>query len=403
MSYVDQPLGIIISSILDYTAFCQILGEDSSTITTPAGIATLSYVPCDGRSIAGSMLATKSGGKVLLAPDLRGKFLRGLNQMCSASPSTAAFTAATQGDTQSGRVAGDYQADMNKAHNHQASNTPQSFMMGGTPNGFNVPTYQGNSNAVGGVPGITVNNDGGAESRPRNVSIYFYIKINSVSTTSALAFNGVDTYIEVNAPLPFTTQITIEMWMRGVPKNAFLFFVTNDAHGRQLSAHVPYGDGNVYFDGGADAGNNYDRIIKGLTPIDDQNTWNHWAFVRNSDSGRMAIYRNGVIWLDQPSGCARPMAPCNRLVIGADGDGNWYHCGAISEIRLWNVERTAAQISDNMNRILTGVGADTGLIASYSLDAYQAGQLIGDRSGGGRHGTLHGAPVSVPAPRTLAK
>lgn len=221
------------------------------------------------------------------------------------------------------------------------------------------------------------------------------------ATPTALAFNGVDTYIEVNAALPITTQSTIEMWMSGVPKEAFLFFLTDAAHRRQLSAHVPYSDGNVYFDSGADASNNYDRIVKAVTPIDDKSTWNHWAFVRNSASGRMAIYRNGVLWHEQATGMTRAMASCNRLIIAADGDGLWYHSGAISEIRLWNVERTVAQINDNMKRVIPG--ADTGLIASYSLDGYQVGQSIIDRSGGGRNGIVRGTAVSVPGPSALLK
>lgn len=221
------------------------------------------------------------------------------------------------------------------------------------------------------------------------------------ASPTALAFNGVDTYIEVNAALPITAQSTIEMWMRGVPKEAFLFFLTDANRRRQLSAHVPYSDGNVYFDSGADANNNYDRIVKAVTPIDDSTVWNHWAFVRNSASGRMAVYRNGALWHEQGTGLTRAMASCNRMVIAADGDGLWYHSGAISEIRLWNVERTAAQINDNMKRVIPG--ADTGLIASYSLDGYQAGQTLTDRSGGGRTGTVRGTAVSVAGPSTLLK
>jgi hypothetical protein len=115
----------------------------------------------------------------------------------------------------------------------------------------------------------------------------------------------------------------------------------------------------------------------------------------------MAIYKNGVLFHEQATGLTRSMAGCTRLVIGAAGDGNWPHAGAISELRLWNVERTAAQLNDNMKRVIAG--AETGLIASYSLDGYQAGQPISDRSGGGRHGTVRGTSVSVAGPSALVK
>ena len=239
---------------------------------------------------------------------------------------------------------------------------------------------------------LTVDIQGGDVSLTQGVTLW------TAPPPSALEFNGVDTYLEVNSPLPITTQLTVEMWMRGVPKEAFLFFLTDEAHRRQFSAHVPYADGNVYCDSAADAGNNYDRIVKAVSPADDKATWNHWAFVRDSVAGRMAIYRNGALWLEQ-LGCTRTMTACNRLVLAADGDGLWFHAGALCEVRVWSVARTAAQISDNLARRIPA--AETGLVASYALDSYQAGQVIIDRSGGGHHGTLHGTTVSVPAPSGL--
>ena len=85
-------------------------------------------------------------------------------------------------------------------------------------------------------------------------------------------------FIEINAPLPITTQVTLEMWVRGRPQNSHAFFITNQGRDRRLlSAHIPYSDGNVYFDGGAGADSNFDRINKLVQPADDVNTWVHWA------------------------------------------------------------------------------------------------------------------------------
>ena len=217
--------------------------------------------------------------------------------------------------------------------------------------------------------------------------------------STALEFNGVDTYVELNAPLPLGPQVTLEMWARGAPKEAHLFWLTDDALRRQFSAHVPWSDGNIYFDAAADANNNYDRIVKTASPHD-PSAWNHWAFVRNTTTGRMAIYKNGDLFYDA-TGATRPMASCNRFFLGADGNGTGRHAGAISEVRLWNVERTATQIKDNMNRVIQG--PDTGLVLSWSLDEYQAGQPIMDGSGSSRHGTLKGTTTTVTPPPALAK
>ena len=215
--------------------------------------------------------------------------------------------------------------------------------------------------------------------------------------SSALVLNGNDTHIELNAPLPLGAEVTFEAWMRGEPRGAYLFYLTDDARRRQFSAHVPYADGNIYFDAAADEGNNYDRIVKSVDAYD-PNVWNHWAFVRNSNTGRMAIYRNGDLFLEQ-MGAMRVMASCNRLMIGADGDGNWHHLGAVSEVRLWSKERTAAEIKASMNKVIAA--PDNGLVLCWSLDGCQAGQPVVDKSGGSRHGTIRGAVETTTAPSSL--
>ena len=216
--------------------------------------------------------------------------------------------------------------------------------------------------------------------------------------TAALEFNGVDTYVVLDAPLPFGPQVTLELWARGVPKEAHLFWLTDAGRRRQLSSHAPWTDGNIYFDAAADANNSYDRLVKSALPHD-PNAWNHWAFVRNATTGRMAIYKNGVLFYEFTAS-TRLMASCDRFVLGGDGDGNGRYAGAMSEVRLWSVERTAAQIKDNMSRVLQG--PDTGLVLSWSLDGIQADKAIMDGSGSGRHGTLTGALKAVTPPAALA-
>lgn len=94
---------------------------------------------------------------------------------------------------------------------------------------------------------------------------------------AAAEFLGINS-IELNAPLPITTQVTLEMWVRGRPQNSHAFFISTQGHHQcLLSAHTPYSDGNVYFDGGAGADSNFDRINKLVQPADDVNTWGRWT------------------------------------------------------------------------------------------------------------------------------
>lgn len=203
--------------------------------------------------------------------------------------------------------------------------------------------------------------------------------------------------MKVNSPLPLSSLVTIEMWARGAPMQAFLFYLTDASHRRQLSASaLPWSDGNVYFDAAADASNNYIRCVKALSPLEDPRTWNHWAFLYDQPNRRMVIYKNGGRVFEEYK-ATRLMAPCNRLVIGADGDGKGLFAGAITEVRLWSVRQNVGR--DYYRRI---PGAEDGLIASYALDqVVQAGESIPDRSGNGRHGVLRGTAAWALTPANL--
>jgi hypothetical protein len=221
----------------------------------------------------------------------------------------------------------------------------------------------------------------------------------STQPTMALQFDGVDNYIESHSwTLPFGNAFTVEMWARGGPQEGSLFYVTTaDRSMRKVSAHLPYSDGNVYFDKGGDAAGKIDRINKKLESTDTADTWNHWAFVREYATGRMSIYKNGALWHEVASGLIRATAGSQYLMIGAKADGTGRYRGAISEFRVWHTARTAAQIKDNMNRRIPA--GDSGLSISYALD--KDSTTITDRSGANCHGGLRGSPVLVPGPSAL--
>jgi hypothetical protein len=163
MSYQNQLLGTIVASILNYDQLCQSMGENPAF--TPA---ISSYAPCDGRSIAGSKLARVIDKAML--PDLRGKFLRGVNLIYNIGQPPG-FDPNIHGDTQPNRLAGTYQADSLKKHYHSV--------------GFNEFKYTNNnggnkSNSVAAGTSIATSpaGDNDFETRPRNVAVYYYIKIN---------------------------------------------------------------------------------------------------------------------------------------------------------------------------------------------------------------------------------
>ncbi|MFL5763612.1 MAG: hypothetical protein ACJ77K_06690 [Bacteroidia bacterium] len=187
MSYQHQTLGAIVASVLNYDQFCNAMGEKPAINN-----ANSSYVPCDGRLITGSALEklTQVGpsqpeplNHIQNAPDLRGKFLRGLNQMYSPGEPTG-FDHVKNGDPdETLRKVGSYQGDGLIAHDHPASGHINGSVCGsngthdadsGHDKWNSDPTF-GDHNVQ-----VTVGNNstGGKETRPKNIAVYYYIKIN---------------------------------------------------------------------------------------------------------------------------------------------------------------------------------------------------------------------------------
>jgi hypothetical protein len=168
MSYQQQILGTVIASVLNYDQLCIEIGENPAIDSKKS-----SYAPCDGRSIQGSLLEKRTNSVIRTAPDLRGKFLRGLNVMYSVDQPLP-FDAQKFGDTQDNRVVMDYQVDAFQQHQHgyrmfddgkihdMSNDTDQRSASYGNNTGSNTD--------FAGQPF--------AETRPRNVSFYYYIKIN---------------------------------------------------------------------------------------------------------------------------------------------------------------------------------------------------------------------------------
>jgi hypothetical protein len=120
----------------------------------------------------------------------------------------------------------------------------------------------------------------------------------------ALGFDGTG-YVDV-PPEAWSTienQATVAFWAYGdvdaQPQANFIFGAFQDPannEARVMCAHVPWSNGNVYFDTGGTTAGGYDRINLAADPADYEGTWTHWALVKNADTGDQQIYINGVLW-----------------------------------------------------------------------------------------------------------
>jgi len=190
------------------------------------------------------------------------------------------------------------------------------------------------------------------------------LETSATSFPSALYYQDTDRYMrmdwqdEVKVPKEafnsISDEITIMLWQNGdaaiQPQNGTLFEGVNSLNQRVLNVHLPWSNSNVYWDAGYNGG--YDRINKLASTQDFEGRWNHWAFTKNSSSGEMKIYLNGVLW-HTGTNMDNLMTDIQRFSIGgATGWSNFYN-GSVDEFSIFNVALDEATIADWMNRDLT--------------------------------------------------
>ncbi|MHC4116639.1 MAG: LamG-like jellyroll fold domain-containing protein [Planctomycetota bacterium] len=148
---------------------------------------------------------------------------------------------------------------------------------------------------------------------------------------------------------PIEMHVTVAFWAYGgdaQPVNHFVFaaYSADENAARQASGHIPWSNGNVYWDTGYD-GSNYDRLFTALPPEYHKGAWVHWAFTKDGDAGEQKIYINGELF-HEGTGYTRPMTGVNVFVIGCRGTGgrDQNYVGIIDDFRLYDRALTPEEI-----------------------------------------------------------
>jgi hypothetical protein len=150
-------------------------------------------------------------------------------------------------------------------------------------------------------------------------------------------------------PAPFTslgTQVTIVLRVKGdtaLPMNTTVFEARDAQNQRVLNIHLPWSNGSVYWDAG-NVGGSYDRINKAATTAQTEGQWNEWAFTKNTVTGSMKIYLNGVLW-HSGTGMTRPMTGIVRANFGSAGDRSVPYPGELDDLVIFDTELDAATIA----------------------------------------------------------
>lgn len=187
---MDVPL-LVNDRIKDKTGFVMPVG-----LIAPYGGATApeGWLLCDGSTVSRSLYADLfaalgtawgegNGTTTFNLPDLRGRFVRGVDQGTGNDPDAAQRTAHNNGN--SGDNVGSYQADEIRAHDHFMANEDD-VLSGGVPSdenhlamerNFGTSYYNYNLRASNTEPFILrTGQNAGSETRPVNANVNYIIK-----------------------------------------------------------------------------------------------------------------------------------------------------------------------------------------------------------------------------------
>ncbi|MEF9480516.1 hypothetical protein OWR28_25065 [Chryseobacterium sp. 1B4] len=180
-------MGTILCSYLSWEEFQEVTKNNLTNPDKNWNSKYSKWAPCDGRKVDTNCGLARATQNLTNVPDLRGIFLRGnnafdTNEMAFGIPSVSE----NQKDPSGNRLRGSIQGDEIKEHDHQIMQ--QSF--GGvtsTPRAVSANT----SGADGDLDGSQVISGydkatvpliiavaGGKETRPKNMAVNYYIRIN---------------------------------------------------------------------------------------------------------------------------------------------------------------------------------------------------------------------------------
>lgn len=145
----QNPVGMIVQSMLTEAQFQAINGT--------------SWVLADGRSVTGSVYASVTGSSTI--PDARGIFLRGAG---SQTISTVTYTG----------TLGNKQNDQMQGHHHSVANALNEAGGSGWPSGTGNSGWNVNKATTPIADGVNGNPRTGTETRPANLAVNVFIKIN---------------------------------------------------------------------------------------------------------------------------------------------------------------------------------------------------------------------------------
>ncbi|QQS29307.1 MAG: HYR domain-containing protein [Sphingobacteriales bacterium] len=157
----------------------------------------------------------------------------------------------------------------------------------------------------------------------------------------------------------FTGDLTIEAWFRS-SANLNGQCLLSRAHNREFDLTFWGNQLNYYHGNGSTYVNNV-----AFNYVFSPNIWYHIAVVRNISTNQISLYVNGVFEQTIVAQVVAISPTTIPLYIGRRPGGNYFP-GAVDDLRIWNVQRTALEISGNYNSELNTYPSS--LIAYYKFN-----------------------------------
>lgn len=166
-----MPVGTIISSTADFEHF-KLIVKDPKNFDNFLS----KWAPADGRKVSGSKYSTSVIQTDDKVPDLRGLFLRGINDYGDFYVSPVVESHKNPEE----KKAGEFQDDMFQSHEHgmQWIHVNEAAEINGQWNNIYPQLPNGYSDRKTNSSSKGASSTGGVETRPKNMTIYYYIKIN---------------------------------------------------------------------------------------------------------------------------------------------------------------------------------------------------------------------------------
>jgi hypothetical protein len=166
------PIGTVIASVFDYNTFLSIQGQGLTQDMSKA-----IWVPCDGRLVNNSKYSLSNFG--VKVPDLRGLFLRNVNDYNINFPKVKPVSK-KQKNPQN-KLLGEFQYDAFQGHHH-AVDTRTGVTLSVTPGGQAPLSLNWGKHSPAVRDPVTDKKNGtprvSSETRPKNFTISYFIKIN---------------------------------------------------------------------------------------------------------------------------------------------------------------------------------------------------------------------------------